>query len=98
MTIDGTWNIVVHSPLGARESKFELAAEGNELSGHGIGPEGPSPIMEGSVNGDEASWKIDVKSPMPVTLEFNGKVDGDKIAGTTKAGMFGAFPFEGTRD
>jgi hypothetical protein len=34
---------------------------------------------------------------MPMTLDFNGTVDGDKLTGTVKAGSFGSFPFTGTR-
>ena len=97
MSVDGTWNIVVDSPMGKRESTFELTADGDNLNGHGKGPDGPNPIKEGTVKGDDVSWKIDVKQPMPMTLEFNGKVDGDTIAGTTKAGAFGSMPFEGKR-
>jgi hypothetical protein len=32
-----------------------------------------------------------------MTLDFTGAVDGDKISGSVKAGAFGSFPFNGTR-
>jgi hypothetical protein len=32
-----------------------------------------------------------------MTLEFNGKVEGDTLNGNVKAGAFGSFPFTGTR-
>jgi hypothetical protein len=35
--------------------------------------------------------------PMPIKLEFTGKVTGDKIAGSVKLGAFGNASFEGTR-
>jgi len=34
---------------------------------------------------------------MPMTLDFAGTVDGDKLSGSVKAGSFGSFPFTGTR-
>ena len=35
--------------------------------------------------------------PMPIKLEFTGKVAGDKISGSVKLGAFGNASFEGTR-
>ena len=34
---------------------------------------------------------------MPMTLDFTGTVDGDKLSGSVKAGSFGSFPFTGSR-
>jgi hypothetical protein len=34
---------------------------------------------------------------MPLTLDFTGTVDGDKLSGSVKAGSFGSFPFTGGR-
>jgi hypothetical protein len=54
-------------------------------------------IANGKADGDNVSWSIAITSPMPMTLEFSGKVDGDAIAGNVKAGAFGSFPFSGKR-
>lgn len=97
MAVDGTWNITVNSPMGPQKSKVTLAVNGDTLTGMGAGPEGERAIADGKVNGDAVSWKVDITSPFPTTLEFEGKVDGDKIAGQVKAGSFGAFPFSGER-
>jgi hypothetical protein len=35
---------------------------------------------------------------MPMTLEFEGTVEGDKITGHANAGAFGALPFSGQRE
>jgi hypothetical protein len=43
------------------------------------------------------SWKVAITNPMPMTLEFEGAVDGDKISGNANAGAFGALPFSGKR-
>jgi len=49
------------------------------------------------VDGNNVSWKMAITTPMPMTLEFTGVVDGDNISGSVKAGSFGSFPFSGTR-
>jgi len=34
---------------------------------------------------------------MPLTLDFNGTVNGDAIEGQMGVGFLGSFPFSGTR-
>jgi hypothetical protein len=34
---------------------------------------------------------------MPITLEFDGKVDGDQLNGNVKLGAFGTSTFSGAR-
>ena len=54
-------------------------------------------ILEGTVAGNDITFKAAIKSPMPLTLEFKGSVDGDKISGTVGASGVGSWPFSGTR-
>jgi hypothetical protein len=97
MSIDGTWTIVVESPMGEQKSTVELKIDGNALTGTSHGPNGDAPIADGKADGNDVSWKLDITQPMPMTLEVSGTVDGNSIAGRVKAGMFGSFPFTGTR-
>ena len=68
------------------------AAAGNQSAAQGSGP-----LENGKVNGNDVSWSAKITSPMPMTLDFTGTVEGDKISGSVKAGAFGSFPFSGTR-
>ena len=97
MSIDGKWNIVVNSPMGAQKSELTFKAEGNTLTGSGSGQGGTQPITDGKIDGNNISWKVAITSPFPMTLEFSGTVDGDKMGGNVKAGSFGSFPWTGTR-
>ena len=54
-------------------------------------------ITNGRIDGNNLSWSAKITSPMPMTLDFTGAVDGDKLSGSVKAGSFGSFPFTGTR-
>ena len=49
------------------------------------------------MNGNDVSWKVAITNPMPLTLTFSGAVDGNTLTGTADTGMFGSFPFQGTR-
>jgi hypothetical protein len=98
MSIDGKWNVTVNSPMGAQKSELTLKADGGTLTGSGTGPGGASTsITDGKMDGNNATWKVAVTSPFPMTLEFAGVLDGDTLNGNVKAGSFGSFPFTGAR-
>ena len=97
MSVDGTYNIVINSPMGAQKITLTLKAEGGTLTGTQAGAQGSMALENGKVDGNNVSWSISITSPMPMTLEHSGTVDGDKISGNVKAGAFGSFPFSGTR-
>jgi hypothetical protein len=97
MSIDGKWNITVQSPMGAQKSEFSFTTTGSSLNGSQVSPQGPVSITNGTVQGDDVSWAVAITSPMPMTLTFSGKVSGDTLAGSVKAGNFGSFKFAGSR-
>ena len=97
MSADGTWQITVNTPMGAQATTLTLASDGATLTGEQSADGSSTPIHDGSVDGDSVSWKVDVTKPMALTVSFRGKVEGDKISGKAKAGMFPAMAFEGSR-
>lgn len=97
MSADGTWDITVNTPMGAQATKLTLRTDGAALSGEQSADGSSTAIYDGSVDGDEVRWKVDVTKPMSLTVSFKGKVEGDKITGKAKAGMFPAMAFEGSR-
>jgi hypothetical protein len=97
MAADGTWNLTMQTPMGVRTSKLTLATSGGALTGTQEAEGNTTDIADGTVNGNEVSWKVSITNPMPLTLTFNGTVDGNSLNGNADTGMFGSFPFEGTR-
>ena len=59
--------------------------------------DGDIDIEDGTVDGDNLTWKASMTSPMPMTLEFTATVSGDEINGEVKLGAFGNATFTGTR-
>ncbi|GIQ75290.1 MULTISPECIES: hypothetical protein [unclassified Bradyrhizobium] len=97
MAVDGNWNLTMTTPMGERKATLSLASSGGTLTGT-QGAEGNSTeIFDGTVNGDSVAWKVSITNPMPLTLEFSGKVAGDGISGEMGIGPMGSFPFTGTR-
>lgn len=97
MSAEGTWNITTQSPMGSQDGTLKLTTDGNTLSGTMSGPQGDIELTEGTVDGDKLTWKAEVTSPMAITLECSGTVDGDNISGDMKLGSFGNATFSGTR-
>jgi hypothetical protein len=97
MSADGTWNTTMNTPMGAQQGTLILQTSGSDLSGKLAGPQGEIDIADGKVDGNRLTWKASITSPMPMTLEFDATVDGDKISGNVKLGAFGNASFSGTR-
>ncbi len=97
MSADGTWNLTMQTPMGERRSTLTLSTAGGTLTGTQEAEGNTTDIAEGTANGNDVSWKVSITNPMPLTLTFNGTVDGNTLNGTADTGMFGSFPFEGTR-
>jgi hypothetical protein len=97
MAIDGTWKIAMETPLGKREASLQLHASGGALTGKMSGEAGSIDIYDGSVSGDQGSFKVDITQPMPLTLEFSVTANGDALSGSVKLGMFGNAPVTGER-
>lgn len=97
MSADGTWKIVLSTPIGDRKATLTLSTAGG-LSGTMTSDEGASTqIFEGSLAGDAIAFKAAVKNPMPLTLQFSGKIDGAKVSGSVSASGVGSFPFSGAK-
>jgi hypothetical protein len=97
MAVDGKWEIVINSPLGAQKASLDIATSDGALTGTQTAQQGSGPLENGKVDGNAVSWSAKITSPMPLTLDFSGTVDGDKLSGSVKAGSFGSFPFTGNR-
>jgi hypothetical protein len=97
MSADGTWNLTMQTPMGERRSTLTLSTAGGTLTGTQQAEGDTTDISEGTVNGNDVSWKVAITNPMPLTLTFSGTVDGNSLNGNADTGMFGSFPFQGTR-
>ncbi len=97
MSAAGTWKLAMQTPIGERTVTLTLQAAGASLTGKLSAEDGNAvDIYDGKLAGSTASWKANIKNPMPLTLEFTGDIDGDRIAGTVSAAV-GSWPFTGAK-
>jgi hypothetical protein len=97
MSADGNWNITMDTPMGSQPATLTLATSGSTLTGTQSAMGSSVEIFDGTANGNDLAWKVNITQPMPMTLEFTGSVDGTKISGQMKAGAFGSWPFSGDK-
>lgn len=97
MSVAGTWNTVVKSPMGDQSGTLTVVVDGDSFTGQMAGGMGSMDVVDGKVAGDTLTWKMNMVVPMPMTLDCEATVDGDTITGAVNAGAFGAMPLSGTR-
>ena len=97
MAVDGTWNLTMSTPMGERNATLSLKSSGGTLTGTQGADGNSTEIFDGTVNGGDVAWKVSITNPMPLTLDFTGKVAGDSISGEMGIGPMGSFPFTGIR-
>jgi|SRR6516162_3493913 hypothetical protein len=97
MTADGNWSLIVTTPMGERQSTLSVKTDGSALVGSQMADGNSMVFFDGNVNGHELSWKVSITDPMPMTLQFNGAINGDEISGGVMLGAFGTSSFSGQR-
>jgi hypothetical protein len=98
MSADGTWKLVMQTPIGERKSTLTLREAGGVLTGRLAGDDGnATDIFDGTVSDGALGFKAAIKNPMPLTLVFTAKIETDRISGDVSASGVGSWPFFGQR-
>ena len=99
MSVAGTYDTVVKSPMGDQKGTFTVVPgdDGNTFTGSMAGGMGSMDVKDGTIDGNALSWKMDMTVPMPMTLNCKATVDGDQLTGTVNAGAFGDMALTGER-
>ncbi len=95
--IDGEWKFVLSTPMGPQSFAGTLRTDGNQLSGSFRMNAMDEAHFTGTVNGNHLIWDLKVTKPMKITLKYEATVDGDKLLGKCKMGIFGSAKLVGER-
>lgn len=96
-SIAGEWDLVLESPLGAQTVTLTLKQDGEKLSGELANTLGAMPVA-GTYTGDAMVLSATIAlQGLSLQLGLNGKISGDALSGTAKAGDLAEFPFTGKR-
>ncbi|MDE8652621.1 hypothetical protein [Novosphingobium album (ex Liu et al. 2023)] len=98
MSVAGTYECITKTPLGDQNGLFTVVpGEGDSFTGSIAGDLGTMAVENGTIAGNALSWKMKMTVPMPIDLECTATVDGDRLTGEVKAGMFGTMQLTGIR-
>lgn len=92
---NGTWSVTIDTPMGKQEGTLVLNQDGTTLDGNMAAQGDTAEIKNGKVEGETATWDVDVTKPMPLTLSFNAQKAGDNLTGKVALGAFGQAEFTG---
>ncbi len=100
MSVEGTWNLVVDTPLGKQRAVLELSTHDGVLRGvarderHGE----EITLTDLVVDGDRLTWAQSITKPLRLNLVFDVTVGGDEMTGHSKAGRLPRSKVIGHRD
>ena len=99
MSVAGSYECLTKTPMGDQTSTLTVVPgdDGTTFTGSNAGPMGSLDVIDGKIDGNTLTWKMEMIVPMPLTLDCTATIDGDTLTGTVNAGMFGDMAMSGTR-
>jgi carbon-monoxide dehydrogenase large subunit len=93
--IDGDWKMVLSTPVGPQEMTGHFETDGTALSGYLAAAEGQQAFTGVVENGNNLLFDLKVEKPLKITLKYNLTVEGNRISGKCKMGIFGSAKLTG---
>jgi hypothetical protein len=94
VTIIGTWDVTIKTPIGSLAVEYVFSADGAAvatLRGDVV------PLRDIAVDGRRVTWRQSITKPMRLTLDFDVHIDGDRLHGHSRAGRLPRSTVTGTR-
>lgn len=97
MSVEGTWNLSISTPIGKMKAVVELSRHDGVLTGIAYGAGEEVPLTDVVLDGDRLTWKQAITKPMRLNLTFDVTVDGETLEGSSKAGRLPSSKVRGER-
>lgn len=95
-SVDGMWNFVLSTPMGPQAFTGKLATDGSVVTGT-FYTKLDEAHFTGTISGKQLKWDLKVTKPMSLTLKYDVQIEGDKLIGKVKMGVFGTAKLVGER-
>jgi hypothetical protein len=96
-SMDGSWKIVIDSSMGVQQGVLTVNVSGDSFTGTFAATGNSVAVEDGKVDGDALSWKMNVVTPFPATVDCRATVTGNTMTGTADVLEYGNYPLTGTR-
>jgi hypothetical protein len=97
MSVEGTWDLEISTPVGTIKAVVDLHTTHGALSGTAGGAGEDVPLRDVALDGDRLTWNQSITKPLRLNLAFAVTVDGDRMTGTSRAGRLPASTVTGRR-
>ncbi|KAA0083550.1 hypothetical protein CIW52_14325 [Mycolicibacterium sp. P9-64] len=97
MTIIGEWDVTIKTPIGSMAVVYEFTESEGALAGSATLKGDTVPLHDLTVTWPRVTWSQSVTKPMRLNLAFDVVVDGDRLAGHSRAGRLPRSAVIGTR-
>jgi hypothetical protein len=96
--ISGLWDMLTQTPQGDLPGEANFTQDKETFKISMTGPQGMPLSGEGTIKEGNLQWAVTINTPNgELTVNFRGKVDGEKMSGEVQAGDFGTFPWSATK-
>jgi hypothetical protein len=100
MSIIGDWDVTIKTPVGSLAVVYSFTDDGG-IVGSAMGKDETVRLRDIAVVNDagaeRVTWQQSVTKPMRLNLDFDVVVDGDRLAGHSKAGRLPRSAVSGER-
>lgn len=97
MSLTGTWNLRISTPVGTQSAVLELTEHDGVVAGVAKNDAETLPLINPVLHGTRFSWQLSITKPMRLNLTFDVTINGDTLTGTSKAGILPSSRVIGTR-
>jgi hypothetical protein len=95
----GIWDLVIDTPIGKQRVTLELSTRDGLL--HGVARDQRHgeevALVDLVLDGNRLTWAQSITKPMRLNLTFDVTIDGDEMAGRSKAGRLPSSKVSGRR-
>lgn len=97
MEFEGTWDLNVNSPMGAKQFRMVILSEDGALQGTVSVGGNAAPVVNPRLVDGHLLWSVKLPPPMGVMLDMDLTRDGDTLKGSAKAGFMSLPDVSGAR-
>jgi len=91
------WELTLSTPMGPQVMTAQLVRSGDNFTGTISSGEMGVKDITGKSSGNTLTWTLNLAKPVSIKLGFTADIDGDKMTGSVKLGMFGKAALAGKR-
>ena len=101
MSVVGDWDVTIRTPVGSLHVVYGFRDEAGRITGRAAGKHEVVELTDVAVtdvDGDtQVSWRQTITKPMRLKLEFDVRVEGDRLSGHSRAGRLPRSEVTGVR-